>query len=231
MRKVFISLAAIALLSLTASVASASCQYNAPGKAKGLKSSMVRAYASCPGITHAATNTLTNAGVPACTPPFALSNFLFGPKGQCLIKMKTKLEVPCSDGSGEDCHNTRLMTKCGDVRESDGVTLISESGSAIGWNLNTVTRATMLDEDSVDPDTGVVTPGAGPLTVIDFPAQFAFPPGKKGKLKLKSSTNELLNALFGPGSALGTCTQLETVSIAVADNAGNIFASLGASTQ
>jgi len=186
--------------------------------------SMVRSFAGCPGITFLAPNTSTSTGggTPGCTPPFAHSEFLFNAKGSCAVKTKQKLEAPCSTGDGTyDCSNLSISAKCSGVVKSDGVSPITTgvNGGGDGWGLNTVARATFDDRDR------------GDMTIIDFPARFAFPPAKKGKLKLKSDTNTLLFGLFGAASELPDCTAIQLLSIAVADGSGNLFAVPGSSTR
>lgn len=57
------------------------CSFNGPGKAKGIKASLVRAHAQCGnGVTLPAPNTATMAGTPACA-AVPHSAFEFGPKG------------------------------------------------------------------------------------------------------------------------------------------------------
>lgn len=216
MKKALLTITAVAAVGFYASSASAQCSFNEPGKAKGFKTSMVRAMSACPGITFAAPNSSTMAGVPTCAPPTPVSAFKFDTdKGSCSIKTGQKLEEPCSDGSGIPCANLSLQAKCSGVLNSDGVTPNNDPG----WNLNTIARATF--DDNVNGD----------MTVIDFPAQFPLPPAVKGKLKGKFNTNDLLNGLFGPGSALPGCTAIELISIKIADPAGNTFASIGSATR
>jgi len=223
MRRLSIMLAGLAIIGFTAGSALAQCNFNEPGKAKGLKISLVRSFAGCPGITFAVPNTSTSTGggTPGCTPPFAHSEFKFNAKGSCSIKTSQKLEAPCSTGDGTyDCANLSIQVKCKGVVANDGVSPISSPGNGDGWGLNTVARATFNDRDR------------GDMTIIDFPARFPIPPAKKGKMKMKDDTNNLLvNQLFGAGSELPGCTAIQLLSIAVADNAGNIFAVPGSSTR
>lgn len=217
MKRTLMTLAAVAAVGLfTASTASAQCDFNGPGKAKGIKASLVRAAAPCGGVTFAAPNSATMAGTPTCAPPVLTSAYQFDTgKGKCDWKAGAKLEAPCKDGSGIDCHNLTIQVKCGGVLDPDGFTPTNSTG----WTFRTLARTTL--NDSVNGD----------MTVIDFPAQFTFPAAKKGKLSLKSDTNALLALLFGPGNALPACTALETLSVAVADPAGNRFAVVGAATR
>jgi hypothetical protein len=217
MRKALFTFAAVASLALfSVSIASAQCAFDAPKKAKGFKSDMVRAFAPCPGVTHAAPNTASGtAGTPACAPVTPMSSWSFSDKGKCAVKTKQKLESPCSTNPMEDCANLSIQAKCGGILNAG----LAEDNSA-GWALRTFARATFDDNSN------------GDMTVIDFPASFAFPdPAKKGKLKLKSDTNALLGDLFGAGSELPGCTSIELLSVKIADPAGNLFANLGSSTR
>jgi hypothetical protein len=216
MKKTLFTLAAVAALGFYASAASAQCAFDEPAKAKGIKSSMVKAMSSCPGITYASPNTSTMAGVPGCTSPTGpvpLSLFKFDDqKGKCDIKTTHKVETPCSDATAS-CSNLTLSVKCGGVQNADGASPNNDDG----WNLNTVARATFDDNAN------------GDMTVIDFPAQFALDQASKGKLKGKFDTNTLLNNLFGAGSALPACTAIELITVKIADPSGNLFATLGTS--
>lgn len=214
MKKALFTVAAVAALGAYASTASAQCAFNEPGKAKGLKSSFVKAYAACPGVTFASPNTSTMAGVPGCAPTFALSAYKFDTaKGKCDLKTKHAVEVPCSTGNPAGCSNLSLQVKCSGILNADGTTPNNQSG----WNLNTVARATFDDNSS------------GDMTVIDFPAQFPLPQAAKGKFKGAFTTNQLLIDLFGAGSELPVCTAVQLIRVAIADPAGNTFATLGTS--
>ena len=101
MRKLTISLAAVALVGFAAASAQAQCDFNGPGKAKGIKSSLIRSFAGCPSITFAGPNSQTGGGTPTCAPPYAHSPHFFDEvKGKCDFQAKAKKEDPCSDGSG-----------------------------------------------------------------------------------------------------------------------------------
>jgi hypothetical protein len=214
MKKTLLTLTAVAALGFYATSASAQCAFDEPAKAKGIKSSLVKAMSSCPGVTFPTSNTTTMAGVPGCAPPTPLSLFQFDDaKGKCDVKTSHKVESPCSDGSMGDCSNLTLKVKCGGVLNSDGATPNSDTG----WNLNTVARASFDDNSN------------GDMTVIDFPAQFPLPAASSGKLSGTFNTNDLLNNLFGPGSALPACTAIELITVKIADPSGNLFATLGTS--
>ena len=220
MKRIFITLAAIAVLSFTASIASADCGFDVPAKAKGLKASMVRAYAACPSITIPAANTVTSTGLPVCSPPVALSSYEFdAKKGKCAYKNTGKVESPCSDGTGDDCFNLRIIAKCSGITAADGSPISAPMDN--GWSLMTISRATLGEFN--DDQTAVNVA----YTVFDFPASFAFSDPKKGKIKLKTDTNALMTALFGPGNALSPCASLSIVSTAIQDGGGNPFAVIG----
>jgi hypothetical protein len=217
MKKSLFTLAAIITVALfSVSTASAQCDFNAPGKAKGLKSDMVRGYVPCgSGITYASPNTAGATGTPGCAPPVTYSAFLFGPKGKCSVKSTQKLEDPCKTGTPGACTNITLKAKCSGITEPDTITPILGPG----WALNTLARATLNDS------------AGGDQTIIDFPAQFTFGDAKKGKIGLTSDTHTLLELLFGPGNELAACTSLETVFVRIVDPAGRLFAVQGSSSR
>ncbi len=217
MKKSLFTLAAVITVALfSVSTASAQCAFDAPGKAKGLKTDMVRGYVPCgSGITFPAPNTSGSTGTPGCTPPTPYSAFLFNDKGKCSVKTKAKLEDPCSTGTPGACSNVTLKAKCSGITDGDGFTPISGPG----WALNTLARATLKDNAN------------GDQTIIDFPAQFTFPDAAKGKLKLTADTHVLLENLFGPGSELAACTALELIFIRIVDDFARLFATPGSSTR
>ncbi|MFQ5478054.1 MAG: hypothetical protein ACE5E4_05510 [Candidatus Binatia bacterium] len=84
----FTVLTAALLLLLLADGTSAQCEFDAPAKAKGLKTSLVRAYLGCPGATgFPIPNTLTNAGVPACASFEILGLSIRDPAGDTFATM------------------------------------------------------------------------------------------------------------------------------------------------
>lgn len=229
-------LAAALLLLFYADSASAQCEFDAPAKAKGLKTSMVRAYATCGGMTFPTPNTLTNAGVPACVPVTALSPYLFDDKrGACSLKMVTRLESPCSDGSVDpinllprDCSNTVIRAKCSGILEPEGLTPVESPNDPVsgfgasGWSLGMQRRVTWNDEVS------------GDTTVTDFPTRIYFPDGKKGRIKGKFDTQpcSISPCLFGVDTpALPTCMATEIMGVQIIDPAGRVFATMGSGSR
>ena len=203
------------ILFLSAGLAAAQCAFDAPTKAKGIKTSMVRAYAGCPGITFPSPNTSTMTGVPGCAPPFALSPFEFGPDGSCSLKSSQSIESPCPIAPLSGCAMLQITARCTDIRDPGGAT----QTTAPGWAINLVLRIT--EED----------PSSGDLTVIDVPLQVSFPQARNGRMRLNRLLPECLLHVFPCGVEWGACTSLQLLYAAVADPDGNIFAVVGSSSR
>ena len=217
MRKLTISLAAVALVGFASASAQAQCDFNGPGKAKGIKTSLIRSFAGCPSITFAGPNSQTGGGTPTCAPPYAHSPHFFDEvKGKCDFSAKAKKEDPCKDGSGVPCMNLSLKSSCGGVLRVDGISPINGEDDA-GWRLGTVSRATLNDPDN------------GDMTVIDFPVNIGYSIPKSGKISVKTDTNAILDDLGL--AALPGCAVVEVVSLSVQDPQGNPFAVIGSGTR
>lgn len=232
MKKVTLPLAAIALVGLYAGSASAQCSFDiAP--AKGVRGSMVRNYAPCPGTENPTANTTTQGGTDACTPvtPAEVSGsgtlYSYDVKGKCDVRTSAKLISDCAefeDSSGSNlglapgaCHVTYVTSKCSGILGTDGVTPIG--GGDDGFALATLSRATLND------------PTNGDMTVIDFPVTFLYSTPEKGKMEVDSSSAEALFPLVGAtGAKLPACTQIEVVNVVIKDPAGLPFAKLGSAT-
>jgi hypothetical protein len=195
----------------------AQCAFDVPAKAKIIKSSLVRAYASCPGATFASPNTTTMAGVPGCAPPTPNSAYEFDDaKGACTLSMKHGIETPCSDGIAPSCSSVRIVLKCSGIRDPGGATLTSTTG----WSLGLVHRATTNDASN------------GDMTILDIPFQLTLPDPENGKLKMTFDFGPCtgpLCPLFGPSASLPACASLEILSATLLDPDGNAFARLGSS--
>lgn len=235
MKKVMLPIAAFALVGLYAGSASAQCEFNALAKTKGIKGSMIRAFAGCPSTEYTSINTSTGAGgTPACTSmdgvlPAGGSTYVFGEKGSCSVDIKAKVEKACEEVEGSDgsviglppgpCHVTYVKGNCKGIFQADGVTPINANDDA-GWSLATLSRATVDDADN------------GDMTIIDFPVTFLFQDPKSGGLKVDSSSAEALAGIVGvSGAALPTCTQIEVLKITLKDPNGDAFAVLGGGTK
>lgn len=195
--------------------ARAQCAFDAPAKAKVTKSSLVRAYAACPGVTFAAPNTSTMAGVPGCTPPTASSLYEFDEKGSCSVRLSHSAKTPCPDAIAASCSVVTIVTKCRGILDPGGSALTN----APGWTLNLVHRATTDD----DPN--------GDMTVVDVPFELALPDAANGKLKSTFDFGSCVGIcpIFGPSNALPACTQIEILRLTIRDPDGNAFATLGSS--
>lgn len=230
MKKFALSLAAVAVVGFAAGPAFAQCNFNAVAKSKGLKSSMVRAFAECPSTQHPTENSTTQSGTSACSPVTPKDDgsgesvFNFSEKGGCSVSIKGGINKDCSTIEGDDgsdlglpagaCFVLAVGAKCSGILKDDGVAGIDETSGI--WTLNTLSRASLND---------AVT---GDVTVIDFPVGFSFETPNKGKMKLKSNSADALAGLLDPASAaLPTCTQIEVVRISVVDGDGRLFARLG----
>jgi len=236
MKKVTLPLAAIALVGLYAGSASAQCPFNnAP--AKGIKSTMVRAYNSCPSTEVSGSNTSTEGGTEACKPviPRAIdgdsTTYQFSAKGKCSVSTSAKLFESCldvTDANGVSlglqavpCHVTYVKSKCSGIVKSDGTTLIDGVLDPLddGWSLATLSRATL--NDSV----------GGAMTVIDFPVTFTYSTPSKGKMAVNGSSAEALIPIVRLNNAdLPPCTSIEVVDTVIKDPDGLPFARQGQAT-
>jgi hypothetical protein len=232
MKKVMMPLAAIALVGLYAGSASAQCAFNlAP--AKGVKGSMVRNYAPCPGTEHPITNTASEAGTEACTPvtPYQVggqgTTYKYGPKGKCDVQTKAILVPECSTATGSNgqilgleagpCHITYVKSKCSGIVNDLNVLI---DAADVGWKLATLTRVSFDDESNND------------MTIIDFPVTFNYSIPKKGKILINSSSAEALIPLVGLNNAeLPACTSLEIVDVTIKAPGELPFAKLGGATK
>ncbi len=206
------------LLVLSAVIRShAQCAFDAPAKAKSIKTSLVRAYASCPGATFASPNTTTMAGVPGCAPPASASLYSFDDKGSCSVSFAHSVGTPCPDGIAPSCSVVKIVTKCRGLLDPGGAAL----ASGPGWTLNLLSRTTMDD----DPN--------GDMTVVDVPVALQLPDVAKGKVKATFDVGQCVGLcpIFGPSNALPVCAQIELVGLTIRDPDGNPFAKLGSSSR
>ncbi len=226
MKKLTLTVAAASLVGLYAGVASAQCDFDVV-KSKGVKASMVRNYAPCPGTENPTENTNTEGGTEACTPvtPREVSGqgtqYSYSDKGGCSIQTSAKLLSSCQDLDpgleAKPCHVTFVKGKCKGILGTDGLTPVGPGDT--GWSLATLSRATLDDETN------------GDMTVIDFPVTFLFGDPKNGSMKLNSNSAAALAPLVGPANAdLPPCTSIEVVDVTIKDPLGLPFAKLGQAT-
>jgi hypothetical protein len=217
--RVLSALVALPFVAMQPEAAAAQCSFDSPTKAKGFKSSMVRAYSECPTITpFILPNTSTMAAVPACAPPIALSTYEFDDDaGGCTIRLSQSVETPCFDGD-PSCGRIEISAQCSGIRDPGGATLTNTPG----WALAIVARVTIADETR------------GDMTVLDQPAQFNFPQASAGKLKLTYDSSECTGLFCDPFTqvhAVPACAQLSILSASVRDPAGKLFAVMGSSSR
>jgi hypothetical protein len=226
MRKVTSALAlAVVIAGISApTVSNSQCIFDAPSKARQLKTSIVRTVAACPGVTHVAPNTSTGvSGTPACAPVVALSDYDFGPKGRCTMQLKSVRFEPCPFGSAPSCTNPELKLKCASILDPLGEPI--DGDAAALWSLRLRLRMTFDDE------------GSGDMTTTDLTAVAIIPPGSRGKLRLSAPYNEAVGNAFLPcfdpvlGCALPGCTSLEIIGVRLYDPDQRPFGAIGSSTR
>jgi putative hemolysin len=207
-------LAVVLVVGISASAAMAQCAFEHPKKANKFSSTFVQAFVSCNNAGGNASNTTTEGGVMSCKPPETFNQQAGTPvdgwqwdelKGQGQVQFKSaKLAKPPITPA--DSSDLKVKAKLKGVVDALG-------GAASGTGgLATVARATFNDRMN------------GDLTVIDFPATFAFTLAD-GKGQVKTTADALLNGISQPG--LPHCTSIEVVSIMVLDKNGNAFANVG----
>jgi hypothetical protein len=235
MKRVTLSITAVVLAGFCAGDAgAANCAFNS-APARGVKGSMVRNYAPCPGTEHPTANTETEGGTDACTPvtPAEIDGdgtlYVYGPKGKCTAMTSAKLVKACEDledSAGNNlglqagpCHVSFVKSKCsGIVVSSIDPTPIGAGDD--GWSLATLSRATLAD------------PTNGDMTVIDFPVTFAYSVPDNGKMFVDSSSAEALIPLVGANNAdLPPCTSIEIVDTTIKAPGNLPFAKLGGATR
>jgi len=194
---------------------SAQCAFNSPAKAKGVNTSLVRAYRPL-GITPCYfPNATTSGGLAACAPPFSFSAFEFGDKGKCTVKTQHIVETTCAlAGSSGPCSDVRLKARCAGILEPNSPTPIN----GLGWKLAVTYRITM------DEDVG------GPMTVIDLPFQLPFSAASGGKLSMSVLLNEAC-VEAGLCLELPPCANFELLTLRLLDPNGDTFATPGSSSR
>lgn len=226
-KHVLLALAAVLVVGISASAAhAAGCAFPHPKKATKFQSTLVTAFVSCGNLGGNSPNTTTEGGVPSCSPPETFSQqsgntatgWFFGPKGSGQVQFKSSaVGVPicdpithvCVPVTPADSSDLKVQAKLGDVHNSVG--LVGDPLQESGF-LATTARATFNDRTN------------GDMTVTDFPANFPLTV-VKGKAKLKTSADALLNGISQPG--LPHCASIETVSITVLDSNGDTMANTG----
>ncbi len=213
-RHLLVGLAIAPALALTVSAAHAQCAFPHPGKANTFQSGFVSAFVSCGNPGGNVPNDTTEGGVPSCAPPETFNQQAGNPpngwlwnerKGFGTVRIRPTSNHVVNILNPPDSKDLAVKLVLRGVVDAAG----PASG---GGTLSTVARATFDDSTN------------GDMTVIDFPAPFAFSL-TNGSATLKTSANVLLNGIGQPG--LPACSNIEVVSITIADENGNTFANLG----
>lgn len=239
MKALFLGLSVVAVLVVHAGSAAAQCGFNAVARARGMTTSLVRAYHVCSATETGGLeiNTQTRGGAPACQPvepkrlDYRATTYLFDKdKGGCSLRTTARIEKDCSllknaDGDAlglpaGPCHVTYVKGTCRGILQADELTPINSFDDA-GWSLATLSRWTINDATN------------GDMTLIDFPITFYFEDPDDGKIKLESSSAEALASILvdTSGPALPTCTSIEILRLTVKDPQGLPFAVRGVSTR
>ena len=200
------------------------CGFEHPRKAREVRSSLVQAFVSCGNPGGNAPNDTTEGGVPSCSPPETFNEQGGSPpngwmwdesKGQGTARFKAgknKVQNPVLDPPDDTADVVVSLRLKG---------VVDAAGPANGaGTLSTLSRATLRDRQGTPNNHGDDVP----MTVIDFPAPFAFTL-TNGNANLKTSANVILNGIGQNG--LPHCTSIEVVDLFVADENGTRFASMG----
>jgi hypothetical protein len=189
------------------------CQFSHPRRAAQLQASLTQAFVSCYNPGGNTPNATTEGGIPSCAPPetFAAQNghangWFLGPRGSGSVRLKTKANAPRHPynalGSTGD---VIIALALKDVRNGAGLA----NGEA---RLTILIRATIADHAD------------GDMTVVDFPLNTSVTV-VAGAVNVQRSVDAILNAMDQPG--LPACSNVEVLSVSVADENGDTFANMG----
>jgi len=241
MKTASLSLAAVALISMSAGSAHSQCAFNGGLASTSYSSSMVRSYAACPSVEHPVSNTFTRGGVrAACSPVTPTESasvataYMFGGNNSgCKVTINAYKRTNCATNYSSwfgganlglptgPCQATRVRLSCRGIRQADGVTPISTIDQ--GFSLVLLLRISLNDKDG------------GDMTALDVPISVVAPIAPSpGRLTLNTSLQALLVPIagFGPaGAALPTCTSIQLVEARLADPFGRPFAEVGVGTR
>ncbi len=193
----------------------------APAKANKFQATLVQAMTSC-----TLPDTATGGGTPACTGVGPISDrFAWCEGGSGSVKFKTGPTKCKTDGSFPDCAFNPTSGVSGDI-------FIGLKLKGVCWGASGVTPGATVGETTAPVSATVQLLGrpttedsdVGVIQIIDFPAPVSFDI-VKGKGKVKTSVNALINAINI--SSLSSCTVIEPIDVAVLDDLGGRFATPG----
>jgi hypothetical protein len=199
----------------------AQCAFDAPARAKGFKSSMVRTHASCPYITPSWElwpNVAASSGIVGCAPAHPVSPYQFAATGTCSIRFSQSTAAPCPDGSAPSCAVFDISLRCRGILDPGG----SAPTNTSGWSLALLGRSTIDDTSN------------GDMTLIDIPLTIPLPAAVNGVIKTKLQLVDPCEFLgCGPHPSLASppCTQFQLLGLSLHDPEGSSFAVLGSSVR
>jgi hypothetical protein len=207
-RSLLVAGACLMALGFAPSIASAQCAFEHPKKTARLHAGLVQAFVSCNNPGGNVPNSTTEGGVPSCKLPETFHQQAGSPNGGWLWDEERSTgfvqftPVKVSAPNTADLRVRLVLRK-----------ILNQNGLANGnGTLATVARATIDDRMN------------GDMTIVDFPAGFAFAM-INGNATLKTSANTLLQGIGQP--PLPYCSSIEVVSVLVLDPNGNAFANIG----
>ena len=205
--------AALLVVALATSSASAQCSFPHPLKAKSYKTSLVQAFIPCDQPSTLTPNTTTEGGVPACAPPETqneaygnpANGWLWGPSSDGRFSLRAaKNKIPPLDF--EHYSDVIVALTLDQVFDAHGA-VANAPGTLV-----LILRMTLDD------------PANGDMTTLDFPIQFPITV-QGNQVNLKTSVNARLNEMSLPH--LPNCTSIEVIDVSVLDENGNAFATAG----
>ncbi len=201
-----------------------SCGFEHPKFGKETRSSLVQAFVSCGNAGGNASNDTTDGGVPSCSPPETYAEQNGSPPNRWMWDEARSYGTVQFRSVQSHINNAILdpPNDTGDIAvklKLRGV--VDAAGPASGTgNLNTVGRATIRDRQGTPSNTSDDLD----MTVVDFPAAFAFTLDD-GSASVKTTVNTLLNGIGQPG--LPECSSVTLVEVDVTDENGDRFAEMG----
>lgn len=202
---------------------SAQCTFEHPKKAGKLQTNLVQAFLGCSSDPFSSccghANGTTEGGVPSCAPGETFNQLSGNPphgwtwdgtkaSGQVSLKA-SKTFPPNALNPPSNSADVAVQMKLKGVLDQEFLGPASGPG-----HLSILLRVTLDDRLN------------GDMTIVDFPAGFAFML-TGGKATVKSSIDAALNGASSPQPGLPSCSSAEVLWIGVADSNGNSFATAG----
>ena len=190
------------------------------GASKVLAGQLVRAYDGCPGLYNGPQCYTFGQFFPGSACALLLSDYDYGARGNCLLKVKAKAGSAACTGGG--CMDMSIAVGCSDIIGGDLDEPIS-GGEHDGWQLETTWRPAWSDS------TGNWQAAA--VTIL-----LPFDPPVKGRLKLSADPDAVKSvfaqsvesgATWDPSGIFGSNSSMALDGARLLDPAGLTFARLG----